>query len=94
MYTQELYGPPPERRNQTNSSLIVPEALYGPPSDENKNTSGLNITNIGIVVLLFIIGLIAMLNRKLSKRVKIITAIIIVLAMVATTVVIQLCLRR
>ena len=84
--TQALYGPPPERNNQSHSSLEIPEPLYGPPPDDNKYTTGLNITNIAVVGLLFIIGLAAMLNRKLSKRAKIITAIIVVLAMIAITV--------
>jgi hypothetical protein len=90
---EPLYGPPPERNNQTHSSVPMPEPLYGPPPDDNKYTIGLNITNIAVVVLLFIMGLLAILNRKLSKKAKIITAILIVLAMIAITVFV-ICIKK
>ena len=87
--TQALYGPPPERNNQTHSSVPIPEPLYGPPPDENKHTTALNITNICVVVLIFVIGVFAMLSKKLSRRAKIIIAIFLVLAMDAVFVVLQ-----
>ena len=95
METQALYGPPPERNEQKYNSYVETQDIYGPPVDVNPNSkkadgkATLNIVNIGMVILLFIVGLVAVVNRKLSARAKIITAILIILAMVAATVVIQ-----
>ena len=101
METQALYGPPPPERNeQKYNSYSETQDIYGPPVDVNPNNkkadskATLNIVNIGMVVLLFVVGLVAVINKKLSKRAKIITTIMILLAMVAATVVIQLGLRR
>ena len=52
-------------------------AVYGPPSDPNITTlTGGQIFSIVASIMLFIIGLIVILNKKINKTVKVITVIV------------------
>lgn len=82
------------RKNQKSSRDATEEILYGPPPPDegrniNKNINNLDITNIALVAVLFIVGLIAIFNKKVSKKGKIIIGVIIVLAMITATIVMQ-----
>ena len=69
--TQALYGVPSPR-----ISPIMQQELYGPPSvNVDSNTMVKNVaggTGIILTIVLFIIGLVAMFNKKVSKTAKII----------------------
>ena len=70
------------------------QVAYGPPPDSNdtnlKNSSDTRLKNIniGILIVLFILGIFALLNKKISKRSKwIILISLIVIGIIATVVI-------
>ena len=67
------------------SSMMEQQAVYGPPSYTEDNNGALTGVNIGIVIVLFILGVIALVNKKISKKVKII--IITSLIIIATVII-------
>ena len=85
---QDVYGPPPDSKDtELGNSMIKQEALYGPPPDK-KNTELENI-NIGILIVLFILGVFALLNKKISKKSKYIIVISLIIIGIITTLVIK-----
>lgn len=51
------------------TSMVETPAVYGPPSDApSNNKTELKGTNIIIAVLIFVLGVIAILNKKISKK--------------------------
>ena len=103
--TQVLYGPPTgnfknesadgfitENKQKEGNEVIV-QALYGPPPNSgNKNV--LRGTNIGIAIVLFILGVFAILSKKLSKTAKIIIVSSLVLFCIVITLVFNLILNK
>ena len=69
------------------SSVIEQQDVYGPPPD-SKNTKLGNI-NIGILIVLFILGVFALLNKKISKKSKWIIVISLIIIGIITTLVIK-----
>ena len=69
------------------TSIIVQADLYGPPPDR-KNTELENI-NIGILIVLFVLGVFALLNKKISKKSKWIIVISLIIIGIITTLVIK-----
>ncbi len=69
-----LYGPPPENvYNNTNtiSSTVIESALYGPPPDTTTTMDKVKKgSSIAIVIVLFILGIVALVNKKLQKSSK------------------------
>lgn len=61
--TQDVYGPPPEPVH------IVGDNPGQEPNSNNNIT--LIISNVFITVALLVLGIIAIVNRKLSKKIKI-----------------------
>ena len=83
-----VYGPPPDSKNtELGNSMIEQEVVYGPPPD-SKNTKLGNI-NIGILIVLFILGVFALLNKKISKKSKWIIVISLIIIGIITTLVIK-----
>lgn len=89
--TPAVYGPPPNNiYNGTNSSTIMSPAVYGPPSDDpSNNKTELKGTNIIIAVLIFVLGVIAILNKKISKKTKIIIISSLILLGLIVTIIIN-----
>ena len=93
MEQQEVYGPPSYNSNNqlrnSNSSMIEQQAVYGPPSYTEENNGALTGVNIGIIIVLFILGVIALVNKKLSKKAKIIIITSLIIIAIITTVIIE-----
>lgn len=80
-----VYGPPSEQV-YTNESTIQQAAIYGPPPE--KENLPLKATNVGILIVLFVLGIIALVNKKLSKTAKaIIITSIVVIGIVITVII-------
>ena len=76
MHQPAVYGPPSDANSETIIDISQP-AVYGPPSDPNITTlTGGQIFSIVASIMLFIIGLIVILNKKINKTVKVITVIV------------------
>lgn len=75
--TQDVYGPPPEDIYDTNESLVNIPAVYGPPSEMKENK--VDNLNVFITVILFVLGIIAILNRKISKKIKAIIVLCLII---------------
>lgn len=74
----EVYGPPPEPKNSGKILDIAQPPVYGPAPDPSVSTiTGGQIFSIVASILLFIIGLIVILNRNIKKKVKVITVILV-----------------
>ncbi|MBR3152317.1 MAG: hypothetical protein IKF52_01685 [Clostridia bacterium] len=76
----EVYGPPPDITIDVNQTTV-----YGPPSAIKGNgitatLTAAHIFSIIASILLFIIGLIVIFNKKIPKKVKIIVSSIIAIA--------------
>ena len=71
------------------SSVIEQPVVYGPPPV--KNNTGLANVNIGILIVLFILGIFALLNKKISKKSKWIIIISLVIIGIIATLVIKYC---
>ncbi len=76
------------------SSIEIPDIsaplLYGPPPDlYDYNNIPLRNINIGILILLFILGVIAFLNKKMSKTLKWIIAISLIIIGIIITLIIK-----
>ena len=69
---QDLYGPPP-------TSYKYDDALYGPPREEIDFQNKMKLFKILSPILLLIIGIGVLINKKLSKKVKAIIIGILVL---------------
>ncbi len=69
------------------SNVIEQPTLYGPPPDR-KNTELENI-NIGILIVLFVLGVFALLNKKISKKSKWIIIISLIIIGIITTLAIN-----
>ena len=69
------------------SSVIEQQDVYGPPPYSEKTELG-NI-NIGILIVLFILGVFALLNKKISKKSKCIIVISLIIIGIITTLVIK-----
>jgi len=59
------------------SGILHQTTVYGPPPDETKNTT-IKGTSIAITIILFILGVIALLNKKMSKKAKLVVIITLV----------------
>ena len=77
----DVYGPPPDKTID-----VVQPTVYGPPSAPLEG-DGITVTitaahifSIIASILLFIIGLIVIFNKKIPKKVKIIVSSIIAIA--------------
>lgn len=88
---QDVYGPPPEDiYNNRNESMIMSPAVYGPPSDAPSNSKTvLKGTNIIIAILIFVLGIIAIFNKKMSKKAKLIIISSLILIGIIITVIIN-----
>ena len=82
----DVYGPPPEPKNSGKILDIAQPAVYGPAPDPSVSTApdpsvstitGGQIFSIVASILLFIIGLMVILNKNIKKKVKVITVIIL-----------------
>ena len=83
-----VYGPPTESNDiELGNSMIEQKTLYG-TSTESKNTKLGNI-NIGILIVLFILGVFALLNKKISKKSKWIIIISLIIIGIITTLAIN-----
>ena len=80
----DVYGPPPEPKNNGKILDIVQPSVYGPAPDPSVSTiTGGQIFSIVASILLFIIGLIVILNKNIKKKVKVITVIILSITILA-----------
>ena len=68
-------------------SLIAQQEVYGPPT--NTNNTKLENTSIGILIVLFILGVFALLNKKISKKSKWIIVISLIIIGIITTLIIR-----
>ena len=103
--TQVLYGPPTgntrdgnvdeftPKNNQEDANEVTVQALYGPPP-ANGNKNVLKGTNIGIVIVLFILGVFAILSKKISKTAKIVIVSCIVLFGIVITLIFNFLLNK
>lgn len=69
-----------ESKETVNNTIVQDQVVYGPPPSNMKKNLGL--FSIITSILLFIIGIVVILNKKISKNAKIIVSTIIVLAIV------------
>ena len=89
---QVLYGVPSPVISDPGQSIIETPVLYGPPPTKNNNTPVKAVaggTGIILSMIVFIIGLIAMFNKKIPIFAKVILGIcafIVIVALVALTV--------
>lgn len=70
------------------SSMIEQQDVYGPPPYSNNATGETNI-NIGILIILFILGIVAFFNKRISKKSKCIIIISLIIIGIITTLVIK-----
>ena len=77
-----VYGPAPEPNNSGKILDIEQPTVYGPAPEPSISTitGGLSIV---ASILLFIIGLIVILNKNIKKKVKVITVIILSIIIIA-----------
>lgn len=68
-----VYGPPKA------SNEIQAAVVYGPPADIGIQASTINLLTIISSIVLFIIGLLVILNKKIKKNIKIFICCILVL---------------
>ena len=91
---EETHGQSQENNgyNSIKENFIMTQNVYGPPPvNSNTNTNKvLDATNIGIWIVLFIFGIIAILNKKLSKTAKAVIAVSIVAVGVVLTLAITI----
>lgn len=82
---QEVYGPPSENvyGNNTIESTIQQQELYGPPPV--KGNAVAKGSNIAIVIVLFVLGIVALVNKKMSKTSKAIIVISLILIAILIT---------
>ena len=80
----DVYGPPPSPKGKSSILDINQSAVYGPAPDPSFSslTSG-QIFSIVASVLLFIIGLIVILNKKIKKNTKVLTVAILSITITA-----------
>lgn len=84
-----LYGPPRGRNNYTQQNVIEQPKVYGPPPGKSKEISEPEGISLIFAIILFIIGIIALIRKKTPKAVKIaicIGLVIIVLFVIALIV--------
>lgn len=80
----EVYGPPSEPKNGSNIIDIAQSSVYGPAPDPSVSTiTGGQIFSIVASILLFIIGVIVILNKNIKKKVKVITVVILSVVIIA-----------
>lgn len=87
---QDVYGPPPEDiYDNRNESMIMTPAVYGPPPDKPLNSKTMiKGTNIIITILIFVLGIIAIFNKKFSKKAKlIIISSLILIGIIITAII-------
>ena len=85
---QDVYGPPSEHvYNENMNSTVMQQMPYG--SSPDKPNSALANTNIIISIILFILGIVAIFNKKISKRAK----TIIILSLIAIGVIITIFIK-
>lgn len=79
-----VYGPAPEPKSSGNIIDIAQPGVYGPAPDPSISTiTGGQIFSIVASILLFIVGLIVILNKNIKKKVKVITVIILSITIIA-----------
>ena len=79
----DIYGPPSEPKNGGKIIDITQSTVYGPvPVPSVSTITGGQIFSIVTSILLFIIGLIVILNKNIKKKVKVITVIILLIVII------------
>ena len=68
------------------SSVIEQQSVYGPPPDEND--AKLSGASIGILIILFILGIFALLNKKIPKKLKWIIVSLVIIGITVTIAII------
>lgn len=63
-------------------SPVIPIALYGPPSDTVIYSKPILVLRIISALIIFLIGLGILLNKKISKKAKIIITIIFIIILI------------
>ncbi len=88
---QDLYGAPPIQAlygvpSPRVQNFIETPALYGPPPGKTNNNNVAKVaaggTGVFFSMLLFIVGLIAMFNKKIPTFVKVILGICVIVAII------------
>ena len=83
---QVLYGPPEDTTRASGlNTEIQQQAIYGPPPNNYKANKIIKGTNIAISIVLFVLGVIALINKSLSKKAKAIIIGSLVLAWIIIT---------
>ena len=83
-----LYGPPPEHVYQNeNETTIQQQNTLG--STSNNNNISFKSTSIGIWIVLFVLGICAIISKKMSKTTKTLVIAGIVAIGIAITIIIK-----
>lgn len=80
----DVYGPPPEPKNFKNITSTSQTAVYGPPPESGiSELTGGHIFSIIASILIFIVGLIVILNKNIKKKTKVIIVTLLAIALIA-----------
>ena len=79
-----VYGPAPDPNSENTIIDISQPSVYGPAPDPSfSSLTGGQLFSIVSSILLFIIGLIVILNKNITKKAKIITITILTITIIA-----------
>ena len=80
----DVYGPPPEPKSGGKIIDITQSTVYGPAPDPSISTiTGGQIFSIVASILIFIIGLIVILNKNIKKKTKVIIVTVLSITIIA-----------